>query len=152
VEIPDCVGQKRAEALALLAARAALFSRQGSVQESWRFYHGQRRGPYFRLVWRQGGKQQSLYLGADRALAEEVRRALGELQAPLREQRALDRLRTLARAALKQHKRDLDRELRRRGAYLKGYEIRGRRRGAGPGPAPAGAGPGRAKEETRGGP
>jgi hypothetical protein len=152
VENPDFVGQKRAEVLGLLAARAPLLARQGSVQGSWRFYHGRRRGPYFRLVWREGGRQESLYLGADRALAEEVRRALAELQAPLREQRALDRLRTLARAALKRHKRDLDRELRRRGAYLKGYEIRGRRRGAGPGPSPAGNGPGRAKEETRGGP
>jgi hypothetical protein len=132
VEIRDSVAQKREEVLKFLADHAALLARQGSVQESWRLYRGERLGPYFRLLYRRDRKQQNLYLGADRALAEEVRTALEGLQAPLRERRELARLRAQARAALRAQKRELDQELRRLGAHLKGFEVRGWRNVVGP--------------------
>src|SRR5438128_2286938 len=106
-------------------AQAAILSRQGSVHESWRLYKGEKLGPYFRLLYRHDGRPHCVYLGADGALAEAVRQALQELQAPRRERRALGRLRALARAALRKQKRALDGELRRRGACLKGWKVRG---------------------------
>jgi uncharacterized protein with von Willebrand factor type A (vWA) domain len=87
-------------------------------------YKGKIQGPYFRLLFRHNGKQESIYLGADRIVAEEVRHRLQDLQAPLKERRALDHIREVARAALRKQMRELDRELRQLGAYRKGFEIR----------------------------
>src|SRR4051794_31071067 len=70
--------------------------------------------PYFRLAYRRRGRQRSPYLGADRAPAEEVRRALRGLRASLRERRAPDRLKASAKAGARGRKRALDRELRGR--------------------------------------
>jgi hypothetical protein len=99
------------------------------VQHSWRYYHGHRLGPFFRLAFRVERKQESLYLGASPRLAAEVRRVLEQLQAPRREQRALARQQGRVRAAFRLHKRVFDHELRKIGLFLKGNEIRGRRYG-----------------------
>lgn len=129
MEINESVAQKRRRiVLEFISTNGALFDRQGSVQESWRYYQGRRLGPFFRLVFRRNGWQQSRYLGADPILAADVRRALRDLQRPRRERRLLDHLRAYARPALAEAKRVLDTELRRYGACRKGFEIRGVRR------------------------
>jgi hypothetical protein len=125
LEKPDSVDQKSGEVLKFLADHTALFCRQGSVQASWRSHHGKRLGPFFRLAYRHAGTQSAIYLGADAALAEEVRRVLEEMQAPLRERRERDRQLALMRAALKKHKNDLRQALKRLGLVLKGSQIRG---------------------------
>jgi hypothetical protein len=120
--------------LRLLADQRELFARQGGVHPSWRYYRGRRLGPFYRLLYRQDGKQRAVYLGADLALAEEVRAALGELQSPLRERRERRRLLEGARRALRAQMTELDRELKKVGLYRKGNEVRG----AGPLPTPRG--------------
>jgi hypothetical protein len=60
---------------------------------------------------------------------------LRELQAPRDERRAFERLRNQARAALREHKKAWDQELQCRGAYLKGYEVRGLKHLRHPSPA-----------------
>lgn len=124
------IDQKRAKVLTLLATRAALFARQGTVQPTWRTYQGQRCGPYFYLVWREGGGQRRHYLGADSALVAEVRARLEVLQAPRREDRQMAQVVAAARAALRGKRRDLALALAQLGLELKGWEVRGwRRRG-----------------------
>lgn len=112
-------------ALDFVAEHARLFSRQGVVVEAWRDYRGRRLGPYFRLAFRDQGKQRSLSLGSDRELAEEVRRALSELQAPLCQRRAARKRHARVRAGLRRAKAEWNRELEKSGLYLQGYEVRG---------------------------
>ena len=110
----------------LLAQRDAL-ARRGAVVASWRWYRGRRLGPYFRLSVRIGGRQRSVYLGANRALAEEIAGELASLQARIRERRKLGRLRAEARKGLTGALRELDVQLARVGLHRKGREIRGHR-------------------------
>jgi hypothetical protein len=128
MEIPDSVAQNREQVMEFVAAHAGQLGRQGSVHAAWRSYRGRRLGPYFRLLFRLDCRQHSRYLGTDPAFAEEIRRLLAAMQAPLREGRVLARYRAQLRAALRQQKRELDGQLRRLGLYLKGSEIRGRRK------------------------
>lgn len=136
LENPDFVDQKSAEVHRLLASHAVVLSRQGSVHQSWRYYRGRRLGPFYRLIYRQGGRQWSVYLGRDEGLANEVRQALRKLQAPL-QHRALDRQLALVKAMQKKQKQALDAELHRRGLYRKGNEIRGWRHLTGKAGTPA---------------
>jgi hypothetical protein len=114
-----------AEIAVFLAAHAGLLARQGSVQPTWRRHRGRRLGPYYRLVYRDGGRQVAVYLGRDADLADAVRAELARLQAARRAGRLFARLVRAARAARRETIRDVDRRLRARGLYLKGYELRG---------------------------
>ena len=125
LEKNDPVGQKRAELLGFVTGHMDIFGRQGSVHESWRRYQGKTLGPFFRLSFRQEGKQRSRYLGSDRAFALEVRKLLRDLQAPLRQQRDLDRQLGQVRQSVQARKRAFGRQLARQGLYWKGSEIRG---------------------------
>jgi hypothetical protein len=125
LENPESVDQKRAAVRRLLAELASTLRRQGSVQQSWRTYRGRRLGPFYRLAYREGGRQCSVYLGSDEELVNEVRQTLQVLQSPLRHDRQLERQLTLVKAALKDQKQALDGELRQQGLYRKGAEIRG---------------------------
>ncbi len=62
------VDQKRANTInrisGYILGLKSLFSRQGTVIATWRDYHGRKLGPYYRLAWRDSGRQCSLYLGA----------------------------------------------------------------------------------------
>jgi len=119
------VDQKREVILGLLAERSELFSRQGSVQRSWRWYKGTKLGPFFRLTYRDQGGQRTVYLGKDRALAEAVGNALRQLQAPTHWVRHLDeRLKQLRRDFRKQ-KQDFRQQVAQCGLQLKGNELRG---------------------------
>ena len=115
-------------ALALLAARPELFARQGSVVASWRRRGTKTYGPYYRLIYREEGRQRSLYLGGAGGLVEEVRGRLLALQAPLRSRRAMGRVRRHAAAAVRASKAQLNLQLRPWGLRLQGFEVRGWRR------------------------
>ena len=115
----------------LLAALPADISTQGSIVKSWRSYRGRRLGPYFRLAYRNGGRQRSLYLGADAELAAEVRQRLAQRQAAHRLSLMLHRQKQLVRKSLARHKNAWRRELAAVGLLLKGNEIRGLSRSAG---------------------
>lgn len=121
------VDQKRHAVWALLAAHPEIFRRQGTVIVSWRSHQGRKLGPYFRLAYRQGGRQCALYLGSSAELAAQVRDALQVLQAPRQRQQAWQVQWKKGRAALRRQKHLWDTELRKLGLYLKGYEIRGYR-------------------------
>jgi hypothetical protein len=52
-------------ALAILAARPDLFSRHGAIVATWRRRGARTYGPYYRLAYREAGRQKSIYLGRD---------------------------------------------------------------------------------------
>jgi hypothetical protein len=105
--------------------RQAIMARQGTVVAGWRTRQGRKVGPYYRLAWREDGRQKSLYLGCSTELAQAVRQMLAELQRPLRLDRAFLAARKQGWAALRAHKVVLARELARYGLYLHGWEVRG---------------------------
>ncbi len=82
-------------------------------------------GPYYRLAYREDGRQRSVYLGREGPLVDEVRRLLADLQRPLQQRRAINRLRRQVSAALTAQKRRVDALLRPLGLRLKGLEVRG---------------------------
>lgn len=93
---------------------------------SWRRYGVRRLGPYFRLAWRDaGGRQRSLYLGADCSLAKEAQCWLQRLRAARDEKRQLNRLRCRLRRELARQRVIQRRELTKFGLTLKGTEVRG---------------------------
>ena len=98
---------------------------QGAVVQTWREYAGRHLGPYFRLIFRQDGRQRSLYLGSDPQFAGVVRDLLEQVQRPLRERRSLQRLRAGLERELQRCKIAWDAELRPYGLRLKGWEVRG---------------------------
>ena len=67
--------------LDFIRSHADTFARCGSVVASYRTKNGRRCGPYYRLAYRSGGRQRSLYLGASEELVAQVRSLLTELQA-----------------------------------------------------------------------
>lgn len=125
LEKREAVDQRRKALREFLAANAALFRVQGSVVETWRKRGGRRTGPYYRLAFRDGGTQRSLYLGSDRESVEEVRRLLRELHGPLTKRTAQKRQRRFLRKALARSKDEWRQELATLGLELKGCEVRG---------------------------
>jgi hypothetical protein len=105
--------------------RGAIMARQGTVVTTWRTRQGRKVGPYYRLAWREDGRQKSLYLGCSTELAQTVRQMLADLQRPLRVDRSFQAARKQGWAALRAHKIVLARELARYGLYLHGWEVRG---------------------------
>ena len=108
-----------------LAADPKLFARQGAVVASWRYYQGRKLGPYYRLAYREEGRQCFIYLGRDEGLAQAVRDLLAALKRPRRRRRLFDALRTQGRAMLRQAKASMAEELAKWGLRLKGFEVRG---------------------------
>jgi len=119
------VDQKRQALTKFLADHADILSRQGSVRATWRAYQGKRLGPFFLLVYREAGRQRSLYIGADPALAEEARRKLADMQAPLRAEREFDRHLAQLHQDFQEQKHVFARHLQQFGLYLKGTQVRG---------------------------
>ena len=127
------VDQKAAARLerveAQVLAHPALFAAQGSVVATWRVYRGRRLGPYFRVSYRESGRQRSIYLGRCEELARRVRALLARLQRPRRQRRLFARLKAQARSSLRRCKARLKEELAVWGIQLKGFEFRGARKG-----------------------
>jgi len=67
-------------ALTLLREDPLRFATQGTITTTWRTYRGRRLGPYFRLTWRENGRQRAIYLGRQTPLVDEVRHLLHEAQ------------------------------------------------------------------------
>jgi len=109
-------------------AEPALFAAQGAVVASWRVRGERRLGPYFRLAYRENGRQRSVYLGRCRELVRRVRSLLARLQSALRERRRLRRLQAQVRASLRRCKARLAEALAPWGVRTKGFEFRGARR------------------------
>ncbi|MEN6458960.1 MAG: DUF1678 family protein [Thermoguttaceae bacterium] len=112
-------------ALRLIAARPEVFCRRGHVSAGYRHENGKTYGPYFRLGYRIGGRQRTLYLGRSAALVEKVRQALAAIQKPLAIRRLLDQFERQLRASLRLQKRRTNALLRPFGLWLKGSEVRG---------------------------
>ena len=108
-----------------MLGHGALLAKQGRVVEAWRTYRSRKLGPYFRLAYREHGRQQSIYLGKSRELADRVRALLEDCQARVRKQRAWQGLRAQARAELKRNKAAWREELAKVGLHLQGSEVRG---------------------------
>ncbi len=129
MEICNSVDQRLAKVERFLAECREALARQGAVVAGYRRRGGRRLGPYFKLTCRIGGRQASVYLGADGELVRGVRQHLAELRHERYERLRLDRFRrTLRRHAL-EARRHLDDQLRLVGLRRQGHEIRGRRRG-----------------------
>jgi hypothetical protein len=122
------VDQKREILLRFLAERAGLFAAQGSVQESYRLYQGRKLGPFFRLSFREAGKQRSWYIGRDPAFAAEIERELQKLQAPRLFVRQVQRCLAHCRRDLRVARQEWRRRLEKYGLRLQGNEVRGWRR------------------------
>ena len=102
-----------------ILANRLLLCANGSVATEYRWRNGRRFGPYFRLRYRQGNTQRSIYLGPSPELAEKVRRLLAELQF----RRTCRRLTRNIRASLRLEKKNLQNMLRACGYRMKGFEI-----------------------------
>ena len=125
LETERIVDQQTHPALALIARRRELFARQGSIVAAWRRRGLRTYGPYYRLSYREGGRQRSVYLGREGALVAQLRQELADLQRPLRQYRAVARLERQVKTALRAEKGRLNRHLRLLGLRLQGFEVRG---------------------------
>lgn len=125
MEKSNSVAQKLELVRSLIDSRPELFRRQGAVVATFRNYRGTTLGPYFKLNYREHGRQRSIYLGRAQRLADAVRALLDERQSPEILRRQLRRLRRSGRARLRAHCRVWNRELQQ------GLEVRGWRRPAG---------------------
>ena len=114
-------------ALRLLAARPDIFAQRGHIAASYRSRGGRTFGPYYRLAYRDGDRQCSIYLGPAGPLVERVRQSLDALQRPRQEHRAILRLERQIRKALRIEKSHLSALLKPYGLRLKGMELRGMR-------------------------
>jgi hypothetical protein len=119
------VDQKIDEIRQLIESRPDVFLRQGSVVESWRDYGGKKLGPYFRLAYRNQGKQRSLYLGSSVRLANAVRSLLNVSHQARSRRRELRRIQLSARTRLRELHNLWDQDLKQIGLYLHGFEVRG---------------------------
>ena len=102
----------------------ATLRHQGSVQESYRTHRGRQMGPYYRIVFREGERMRSIYLGKSEELAAAVRQILNELQADRRRDLARRKRERFERRVVREMKSNLNRELNRFGRRLKGLDIR----------------------------
>lgn len=102
-ENPRSVDQKvagRCERIwSQVLALPPLLARQGAVVASWRVWQGRRLGPYFRLAYREAGRQRSIYLGRSEELAGRVRRLLEQLRDPPQQRRQCRQLIAAVRRA-----------------------------------------------------
>jgi len=127
-ETPNRKQQRRFDQVCeLVRAQLGLFSRQGAIVATWREHQGRRLGPYYRLAWREEGRQRSFYLGCSTWVVEKARELLARVQRELCQGRVLRRLERTARAAMRWSMGLLRKELGRLGLRLKGFEVRGGR-------------------------
>jgi hypothetical protein len=117
--VPQLVARRWETIERFIRVRPLLFDTNGSVTSEWRCRNGRRFGPYYRLKYREGKIQRSIYLGQSDELAENVRRLLQNLQF----HRTCRRLSKIIRASLRIEKKRLQNILRANGYYLKGSEI-----------------------------
>lgn len=108
-----------------MAEKAELFRRQGFVVATWRRRGAKNYGPYYRLSYRERGRQCSIYLGREGPLVEGVREGLAGLRASVWWERIWARRRRQIASILRISRQRVDKELGPMGLRLKGYEVRG---------------------------
>jgi hypothetical protein len=111
-----------------ILTHAETIAREGTIVASWCWRGGHRLGPYWRIAFRDRGRQKSIYLGRSEPLLRQVRQLLVDLKQPQRQEKSLCLLHRQARAELRRRKALWDRDLRARGLYTRGYAVRGTRR------------------------
>ncbi len=116
------------KATQLLQNHPDRFAGQGAVVATWRTYRGRRLGPYYRLAWRENGRQRSIYLGRQGPIVEEVRLLLHQAHTSRRIRREhrlrIARLQKELIRPIRQYIKEIFR-LFGNGLYIKGSEIRG---------------------------
>lgn len=118
--------QRRAVVRRFIREHEAILASQGSVTTTWRWLRGRRRGPYYRLAYRDEiGRQRSIYLGTDKGLAAEAQGALQRLRAFDEKQRHIDNIRRAVRRELRRLRAAMNEELRPLSLRCQGSEIRG---------------------------
>jgi hypothetical protein len=120
--------KRRDVLLAKIREAAPVLAATGSIVETWRTYQGRRLGPYYRLAYRESGRQKTIYVGKDAELVAAARSLLEELQVNERIRRTMERQQLAVRVGLRAAKAAWAQELQRSGLTLKGYEVRGWRR------------------------
>ena len=108
--------------LGLSRAEVNCLQHQGFVASEYRARHG----PYFKLRWRNDGKQRVKYLGHDAELARTVSIALADLQKKKVLERQLARMVLEARKILRKAKKEMVAAMAARGEYFHGYTSRKR--------------------------
>ena len=98
-----------------ILAEKEKFATTGVIVADYPTRCGRRYGPYYRLAYRDQGRQKSLYLGVSETLAHKVALLLDQLQAPGRHRRQIRQLRTTIRRALRRHNARLRLELAHNG-------------------------------------
>jgi hypothetical protein len=104
-----------------LLTQPQFFAASGAVVADFRTRDGRRFGPYYRVAFRQNGRQRSIYLGPSQPLADRVANLLAELKRPTHQHRAVRRLRTRLRAELRAQKSIVERELAPHGFHMRGF-------------------------------
>jgi hypothetical protein len=125
MEIQQPVEQLDHPATTLIAACPKRFARQGSVSVTWRRRMGKTFGPYYRLSYREKGRQRAVYLGREGPVVQRVRQMLDALHAPLRQRGVWKRFEHTARLHLRAIRAQVTTLLRPLGLRLKGAEVRG---------------------------
>ncbi len=97
----------------------------GTVVSTWRTCHGQRLGPYFRVAYRVGGQQKSVFIGCDVELAEKVRSYLHNLQRQRNESANVNRMRRAAARQFAASREQFGVELAAVGLRLRGSQVIG---------------------------
>lgn len=120
--------KRRDVLLAKIREAAPALAATGSIVETWRTYQGRRLGPYYRLAYRESGRQKTIYVGKDAELVVAARSLLEELHVNERIRRTMERQQLAVRAGLRAAKAAWAQELQKSGLTLKGYEVRGWRR------------------------
>ena len=119
------ISSRWARIRALLESRKPLLAKQGAIVASWRTHQGRRLGPYYRLAYREAGRQRSIYLGCAFDLVRRVQAKLADFQQSLRQSQIFSRMHSAARKALRASKERLRQQLAAIGIRLKGFEFRG---------------------------
>lgn len=97
---------------------------QGFVNPEFRYRSGRRWGPYYKLRWRQNGRQRVLYLGADEIAVSRIRKALEVWQQPVRLAKEAENLLRQTRTALKSLRDLLTPQISEDGRIWHGYGSR----------------------------
>lgn len=115
---------KALESLGLEEEAMEALQHQGFVAEEFRDRAGRRWGPYYKLRWRQDGRQRVRYLGNDTRRVHEIRVALQHWQQVTRLTREVEELFRQSRKALKSLKDALSPQVSAAGKRWHGYQTR----------------------------
>ncbi|MGD0655768.1 MAG: hypothetical protein ABSA16_15630 [Thermoguttaceae bacterium] len=106
-----------------ILANRTLFYTHGSVVTEWRSRNGLRFGPYYRLKYREGNIQRSIYLGPSNELAQKVCGLLARLQF----HRTCRRVSKKIRASIRLEIKNMHRLVQSLGYYMKGLALHKRK-------------------------